>query len=205
MNSIFRRATRSAFILASVSCGIAIAASHCGGTVQHTQAFPTNHREVGASCSPTRPPGITDAGTPADAGPVDAGGFPQSQCAVDADCTKGKNGRCMSGGHLPGNVCTYDACTVDADCPSGSACFCDSTGNRCLASNCTTDATCNGLGCSPTYGTSCGPFSGYQGVYCHTSSDTCVNDKDCTAQGPGYCAFDPKVGSWACAYTMCAG
>lgn len=194
---------RASMVVFGVACGVAIAASDCGGTVQHTQSFPTNHREVGAKCSPTRPPGITDAGAAADSGPPDAGG-PQSECAVDSDCTKSKNGRCNRGRFF-GNVCTYDACFDDVDCGNLAACFCDDVkGNHCLAANCLTDSACHGLGCSPSYGTGCGPFGGVQGFYCHTASDTCVDDKDCKG-GIGYCALDPKVGYWACSYSICAG
>lgn len=190
---------RAVLVFALVSSGIAIAASSCGGTVQHTQGFPEKHREVAQGCPTTRPPGITDAGAPSDAGPPLGG-----NCKVDGDCTKGPNGRCMFVGHLGGPMCTYDACAQDSDCKGGEVCQCDGTGNRCLAANCTTDTSCGTYGCSPTFNTSCGPYSGIQGYYCHTAADSCVNDKDCEA-GAGYCAFDPKVGHWACSYGICVG
>jgi hypothetical protein len=72
-----------------------------------------------------------------------------------------------------------------------------------------TDCGANGF-CSPSYG-SCGKFGGeYEGVYCHTAKDTCVNDSDCTGggangDGPGLCAFDTESNAWACSYTFCAG
>lgn len=190
----FRRAVLTIGLVCS---GVAITASGCGGTIQHTPGFPQQHRAVADACSPTRPPGNLDAGSP------DAGSIGGSNCKVDSDCTAGKNGRCMMS--RVGLQCSYDQCSQDSDCTGGAVCYCDPGGNRCVAANCTTDSACNGLGCSPTFETSCGPFNGVQGYYCHTVNDTCLDDKDCKATGPGYCAFDPKVGHWACGYGICVG
>lgn len=179
---------------------IVVAVAHCGGTTSHTQGFPDQHVAVGPSCPTTRPPGIVDAGAP---GP-DSGVF-QGNCRSDSDCTMGKNGRCGPQGRIAGDICTYDECFTDGDCAATQACFCSASGNSCLNANCRTDGDCAGLGCSPTYGMSCGSFGGTQGLYCHTQSDECVNDKDCTQSGAGYCAFSPQVGHWQCFYGFCAG
>jgi hypothetical protein len=194
-----RRFARAIVALATVGTGIVVVASGCGGTVQHTPVplgFPEQHRATADACPATRPPSIVDAGTPSDAGV-----FPGSDCQVDGDCTKGKNGRCMY--TRVGPTCTYDACAQDSECPSGNVCRCETTGNRCVAGNCATDAQCNNLGCSPTFGTSCGPYSGVQGYYCHTVNDTCLNDSDCKEGGPGYCAYTGN--HWECSYGICAG
>jgi hypothetical protein len=81
--------------------------------------------------------------------------------------------------------------------------------NVCLPGNCQVDANCDGGAgyCSPTYGTDCGPYSGYQGYYCHTPADECVDDADCVSptMGAGYCAYQPTVGHWVCGYSRCSG
>jgi hypothetical protein len=110
---------------------------------------------------------------------------------------------------------TGDKCTVDSDCASGGVCSCagstrgwagSSPNNVCVPANCHIDADCSGgHACSPTVSTTCGPFYGVQGYYCHTSGDECVNDSDCKAQPTGYCAYAPEVGHWSCHYTLCAG
>ena len=54
----------------------------------------------------------------------------------------------------------------------------------------------------------CGGFYGTEGFYCRTCQDTCVEDADCPPEQngpPGYCAYDPTVGHWACGYGFCAG
>jgi len=178
-----------------------IVAAHCGGTVSHTQGFPEQHVAVAPTCPTTRPPSIVDAGPP----PGD-GGVVIPGCHSDSDCTMGKNGRCMRIGNIAGDTCTYDECFTDGDCGQGKACLCSADGNLCLDANCQTDGDCAGLGCSPSYGTSCGPYSGTQGFYCHTPSDECVDDKDCNAGGKvGYCAYSSQAGHWACAYSICSG
>ncbi len=127
----------------------------------------------------------------------------------------GTNGRCIAGGgNIAGLYCSYDACATDSDCAAatGGVCECGAAlgnggraGNSCLTGNCSVDSDCGAGGyCSPSLG-SCGSFGGTIGYYCHTSSDTCSNDSDCVEGGMGYCAFQPTVGRWACAYAVCVG
>ena len=130
-------------------------------------------------------------------------------CTTSAECTElGITGTCES------SLCNFDQCTSDAQC-TNAVCSCQgdtrayagsSYGNTCIPGNCRTDADCGSGGyCSPTVSASCGSFYGTQGWYCHTCDDTCADDSDCTAQGTGYCAYDPSVGHWACGYSVCAG
>jgi hypothetical protein len=172
---------------------------------------PSRHRAKGEACAPGPTKGdveLRDAGT---AGPTAADA--RAKCKADADCTAGKNGRCAKtgGGRLaPHADCVYDACFADSDCPAKSACVCGGgpgRGNYCMAGNCATDAECGGSYCSPTFGTSCGPYGGYAGNYCHTSDDECTDDDDCGEKKGqrGYCAWFPEAGHWKCGYNHCVG
>jgi len=209
---------------------LALCVAHCGSTTSVVPGNtdggdnhdggppslmpPTNHRPTATACSTTRPPGIdTDAGAP-DSGVV-------GQCTSDADCTMGDNGRCLPpGGNAAGDYCTYDACSTDGDCGTGKVCVCGTdeppygrTANACVPGNCRVDSDCGAKGyCSPTEATSCGNRSGTVGYYCHTAGDDCTNDSDCAGttdggatMGPGYCAWQPTVGKWACSYGICTG
>lgn len=112
----------------------------------------------------------------------------------------------MQVGNRAGPTCTYDACVLDGDCGGVKVCECEGQGNRCVDANCHTDADCDGRGCSPTFDLSCGPYDGVQGYYCHTATDECVRDSDCSHDsGSGYCAFSPQVGHWVCGKAFCAG
>ena len=140
---------------------------------------------------------------------------PRVDCRAHADCTDGENGRCVGNGH-DGWGCTYDSCFVDSDCAGDATtariCACEggsrSDNNVCLAGNCRVDADCGSAGyCSPSFG-DCGNYFGVAGYYCHTSSDECVDDADCKADGThpmGYCAFKPTVGRWQCSNLNCVG
>jgi hypothetical protein len=154
-----------------------------GGT--HAPMF---HRPSDAQCQTGAPPGDC----------MIHGSF--GMCSVDSDCTMGASGRCNEnmGGALFCR-CTYDTCQHDSDCTTGETCGChgaDLNGgdsNHCVPSNCHIDADCGAGGyCSPTPG-SCGVLGGY---YCHTPSDTCVDDTDCT--GIEACAYDTTAGHWSC-------
>jgi hypothetical protein len=148
--------------------------------------------------------------------------MPVKACSTDADCVApppGPTGKCVASSS--GSVCDWNQCTVDTDCPEtdgNAVCICQgqsfgwghqSYGSSCVASNCRTDADCGAGGfCSPTVSSSCGPFYGTVGFYCHTCKDTCIDDSDCPADmfgQAGYCAYDPSVGHWACGNTFCAG
>jgi Cys-rich repeat protein len=199
--------------LAVVALGLSIGVACCGGTTASTatdaglspDAAPPEHRPTGASCDTTRPPGIDT-----DAGAADSG-IPTG-CTSDADCTQGKNGRCSPPLHNGvGNRCTYDECFVDDDCGAGKACLCGTSlgttrsPSTCLPANCRSDADCGaGESCSPTLDTSCGPYDGIQGFYCHTPGDSCTSDAQCTMPN-GYCAWQPMLGKWACASAFCVG
>jgi hypothetical protein len=70
-------------------------------------------------------------------------------------------------------------------------------GNTCVPSNCRVDSDCGpGSLCSPTLASGCGGIGGY---YCHTPSDECMTDCDCTTSDPSlYCAYDTTRGRWSC-------
>jgi hypothetical protein len=65
--------------------------------------------------------------------------------------------------------------------------------------NCRVDADCGAGGyCSPAENTSsCGNLLGY---YCHTASDQCLDDTDCTGGGAGaqVCTYVSSAGNWQC-------
>jgi hypothetical protein len=171
--------------------------SHCGGEGGAggplTVNPPTDHVPALVTCGAhTTPP------------PPDGGAM---SCSTDTDCQGTSFPSCRAG------TCQFDACVTSDDCASGTTCGCSDMfngnaayhPNQCLPSNCRVDADCGGGGyCSPTVSSSCGPFYGVTGFYCHTSADTCENDSDCPATSPaGYCAYDPSVGHWACGSGFC--
>lgn len=175
-----------------------------------TLPVPTDHRATADACATTRGPGVTvDAGSP---GTTTGAG----SCTSDADCTAGKNGRCMNEGRqIYAYACSYDECTTDSDCGGTNVCLCALAGNgsgsrsghRCLPSDCRVDSDCGSGGyCSPTYDTTCGSYDGLAGYDCHTAADTCTSDAQCNDGGmAGYCAFQPTVNHWGCSYGFCAG
>ncbi len=153
---------------------------------------PTLHRPVAVECSHDRGPGSPEPG------------LTGAECAVDADCTAGNNGRCNGsrGGALT-NYCSYDACFTDGECTLSEACRCrESTGdaNVCVAGNCLLDGDCGAGGyCSPSRG-----FDrinlGVDGFWCHTRADECVDDEDCAVDGgsDARCTWFPARLHWAC-------
>jgi hypothetical protein len=162
---------------------------------------PAKHRAAPATCDGVRP-----ATEPTN---VPDSGF--GQCAKNADCTAGRNGRCVWA--RAGLVCTYDQCTTDGECGKN---VCECSGGMaatdvCLGEgNCRVDDDCGAGGyCSPTLG-SCGHYTGYVGYYCHTAQDECVDDEDCAGVDGGgfgrpYCAFERTLGRWRCSTQECAG
>jgi hypothetical protein len=68
--------------------------------------------------------------------------------------------------------------------------------------NCRVDADCGAGGyCSPSRGR-CGVFNGF---YCHTSADTCVDPTlDCGSCGIS-CVYTPTVGAFVCGGVVCNG
>lgn len=156
------------------------------GTCEEAPVGPT--RPVPVDCNACRP-----------AGPGMIGG---GLCAEDADCTEGDNGRC--GYSRIGGQCSYDECFSDNDCRPDQLCACDGGfggGNACIEAGCHTDGDCGGRGCAPSLG-DCGHYFPPVGYYCHTAMDTCTVDADCA---PGYCAYMPALGFWACSMAECVG
>jgi hypothetical protein len=166
---------------------------------------PLNHRATHASC-----PSQRGAGGP-DLQPICATPPPPTTvcCSEDSQCDGGTNGRCLNFGHA-GQQCTYDECFTDSKCPSGAPCICrssptDYTANVCEpGGNCVIDSDCGGSYCSPSpvpAEEECGGTSPYLfPYYCHTASDTCVDDSDCFVDGGGpfFCVYDPQARRWGC-------
>jgi len=208
-------------------CGSGLSGSGCAGTdggstttgsdagadaptdVVVSGRVPKKHRAASKPCDTTRP-----ATEPTNI--PDGGGFGDGYitCRSNAECTAGTNGRCNGNSH-DGWRCTYDACFADGECGGGSGvCECEgafrSDANQCLGEgNCRVDADCGAAGfCSPTLG-SCGHYGKTSGYFCHTPSDECVDDEDCSGQGQfgqtPYCAYDKNVGRWKCSTAECAG
>jgi hypothetical protein len=168
-----------------VYLSILIVLAACSSADKHRSYPPGSGRVAGPQCTGTREPGTARAET--------NGG----NCKADADCTAGKNGRCMSvGPRVLQNTCTYDDCMKDADC-TGGPCECNtSMGNRCLQGNCKVDGDCgSGGACGRSNNMSCG--GGDASYYCRSPKDDCVTDEDCKKQQQ--CVYATDVGHWTCA------
>lgn len=191
--------TRRTLVWITSACG-ALWLGACGGsvapgteapstTVQLPRA-PALYRETPQSCqgvhNPPEPTGLAGSG---------------STCLQHADCTKGLNGKCVTGaGYMYGRgYCAYDTCQTDSDCDPGRVCYCTaSTAARCLyTGNCQSDADCGtGNYCSPAVGEDCGGHHSVNGYHCHTSKDTCIDNADCS--GNNYCNFNVYKNLWEC-------
>jgi hypothetical protein len=173
-----------------------------GGAGGSTTREPAKHRPSAVSCG-TPPASLIPPGT---GGASGAPLPPPDMCMTNTDCQSGPNGRCIFG--RIGQYCTYDACFTDENCEAGAVCMCGSQsgpGNHCSQKGCRVDADCPGSWCSPTF-SSCGTYSGVVGYACHTSTDECVDDADCTSSGAGiYCMYSPMVAHWVCSSSQCAG
>lgn len=157
---------------------------------------PQRHRPIGATCPLSRGPGPFTCACPS------ADGLsctcPGEACGRDADCKERRNGRCIESSPPPRPACSYDECVSDTDCPVGVPCACRESEasfmpNLCLSgSDCRIDADCGPGGfCSPSrFGQWCGAT-----YHCHTPSDTCLDDSDCTGMG---CNFDTQSDRWSC-------
>jgi hypothetical protein len=134
------------------------------------------------------------------------GGAQSGACILDSDCLSGKNGRCSAPNNTCNSTCSYDQCFADSDCGSGVPCNCrtspsDFSNNWCVTgSNCVLDSDCGPGGyCSPSMIDVLGSCPGCEsGFFCHTSSDTCLDDTDCTAGVMPTCAY-AQSDHWACA------
>ena len=167
----------------------------CSGDPHGGTEVPNTHRPTAIACSPsTRSPASPDGGT--------------AICTTDADCASDAGSlftTCLHG------RCSFDRCLTDADCGTTDVCACASDyyggnaayhPNVCVPANCRVDGDCGPGGyCSASHGY-CGSF---QGFYCHTSADTCVDEtKDCAGCGNA-CVYSPAVGAFTCATNICAG
>ena len=158
-----------------------------GGKKGLTHA-PAIHRATAAACSHDRGPGDFDTM------------IMSAQCSSDAECTMGTNGRCLTTKVAArNNYCSYDTCFTDAEC-GGMVCTCrefPNDANRCEPGNCKVDADC-GVGgyCSPSADPDKTNF-GTTGWWCHTASDTCADETDCTGNGEK-CVYDPTLSHWTC-------
>ena len=140
-------------------------------------------RDVAYDCAPCRPD---------DPPPFVGGG----SCDEHSDCTEGVNGRCVA--VTFGLACTYDECFTDTDCEANELCQCGGDtglGNRCVRSNCRSNADCGDGVCAASYAVlGCG--FGPTGWYCQDSADDCASDEDCTI-GLG-CYFSTTESKWTC-------
>jgi hypothetical protein len=186
-----------------------------GGEAIHV---PQSHRAVSESCPSER----------GSMGPIDTTNCESTSeisCKSDADCTAGRNGRCILEDWCLSS-CSYDQCLVDTDCPEMQPCYCRSSGedtlaNTCRAgSNCRTDTDCGECGfcslsvqrdvlhCSSVDGcteggcdgggtaTRCTCLTVHSLAYnCHTSNDECTNDTECPLD---YCAYMDPTMRWEC-------
>jgi len=119
-------------------------------------------------------------------------------CNSDADCPSKVPCACRaSAADLDANACVTESnCAIDADCGPEGYCspsvvndFCDCP----VAALCTDSGACyaGGTKVSCACGDSCG-----HGYYCHTPSDTCLDDSDCDR---GTCNYDRLDKRWTCA------
>jgi hypothetical protein len=168
---------------------------------------PLHHRPAPACCTSARGPG--PAGQPYPSGVA-------TTCMSDSQCTAGADGRCFPFEGLVGNGgCSYDECFTDSDCGSGATCLCrssaaDNSANVCVhGGNCLVDSDCGpGNYCSPSVGENCLLPSPY---FCHTATDTCIDDSDCPPVDPNplacpmanICAFDMQERRWTCTHITC--
>ncbi|HEY1534124.1 MAG TPA: hypothetical protein VGF76_08895 [Polyangiaceae bacterium] len=165
--------------------------------------IPKEHRAVAEACP-------TERGTKE---PIDMSictDLSGAKCTKDADCTAGKNGRCILPHDEPCDTkCSYDECQTDSDCAAG-PCVCrtsgaDATNNVCLpGSNCETDSNCGNCGYCSLSATPIGHDCrvDYPTYNCHTATDECLDPTDCADGGLDYCAYGASAASgvehWAC-------
>jgi hypothetical protein len=172
-------------------------AADCSGRTTAGEV-PAEHRAAAMACAPsTRSPAIPDAGL--------------VSCTTSADCT-GDGGQSALFATCLHGTCSFDQCLVDADCGAAEVCACSSDyyggngayhANVCVPGNCHVDADCGAGGyCSPSRG-HCGSF---QGFYCHTPSDRCVDPaRDCDPGCANACVYAPTTGAFVCGISACAG
>jgi hypothetical protein len=70
-------------------------------------------------------------------------------------------------------------------------------GNTCVQGNCRVDSDCGPGYCSPSVDSN--GCTGLVGYYCHTPSDECIDDADCSMKnGPMGCMYSTAQGRWTC-------
>jgi len=162
---------------------------------------PQNHRPVAEAC-------VAERGTlPVPVSCLADGGSQFTLCLSDSDCRAGSNGRCSAMPTGCATNCSYDFCSADSDCGVRVPCHCrtsptDFSNSWCVSgSNCAIDSGCGPGGyCSPSLVGILGDCPGCgSGYFCHTASDKCVDDSDCSAGSGTTCAYDVPSGSWTCA------
>ncbi|MES1158090.1 MAG: hypothetical protein ABUL67_03215 [Haliangium ochraceum] len=169
----------------------------CTGNPHASAEVPTEHRPVATACAPSsRSPAVPDGGL--------------RSCTTNADCAADGGLASLFSTCLHGQ-CSFDQCLTDADCGAHGLCACaaDYYGgnvayhpNICVQGNCRVDSDCGSAGfCSPSRG-HCGSFEGF---YCHTPKDTCVDaTKDCGGCAPS-CTYSPAAATFVCGGSACAG
>lgn len=176
-------------------CGVTASTASPG--IASVTTPPVYHRSAGTCCPTGRPAG--NDGMPGNDG-----------CLTDSECDAGVNGRCLS---FQQSLCSYDECFSDVDCPPRVPCVCrvsasDRTPNVCAAaSDCSVDSDCGPGGwCSPSPGPNSRCYIGT--FHCHTPSDLCINDGDCSSFDAGTppiggiythsCEYNNQAHAWAC-------
>jgi len=203
MGSALLRARVAAALLLCVSCAgkahetSADAGATANGGACGTVRIPKGHRALAQACP-------TERGSDE---PIDMSGCMNRAgitCTKDADCTDGKNGRCIPHNEPCDTACSYDECLTDSDCALG-PCLCrtngaDITQNKCLGGTCKTDADCGCGYCSLSavpIGHGC--HVEYPTYTCHTASDECTDPSDCADGIVTYCAYGASGAEhWAC-------
>ena len=187
-----------------------------------TKRAPEHHRPISAACPTERGPGLPRLeGCAPDGGGLSPTCWQDSDCTAgtngrclnarfacmsvcsydacntDADCPSKVPCVCRaSAADLAANVCvTASNCAVDADCGPDGFCspsvvndFCD-----CPATSLCLDSTACYAG-NTKVPCACGDSCGH-GYYCHTPSDTCLDDSDCDG---GTCNYDRLDKRWTC-------
>jgi len=199
-----------------------------GAASVNDAGVPQNHRSMPACCPAERGPGPSGQPYPTCSGVVGTlcPANHATTCASDSECTAGVNGRCFPWEGLVGpGGCSYDECFTDSHCGSKTPCLCrssstDSNANVCdVGGNCAVDSDCGSGGyCSPSVqvvpNQTPNACWGSNPYFCHTESDLCVNDSDCsplnagsstTPSIPTYaCAYNPQNTRWECTQVVCA-
>jgi hypothetical protein len=162
---------------------------------------PQNHRSAAETC-------VAERGTlPVPDSCLADSGSQFTRCLSDSDCRAGSNGRCSARPTTCITNCSYDSCSADSDCGVHVPCHCrtsptDFSNSWCVSgSNCAIDSDCGPGGyCSPSLVGILGGCTGCgTGYFCHTASDRCVDDADCTSRNSTTCAYNVPSGSWTCA------